>query len=98
MHWGPMPTVQAMLIIGPSVVSHSGMYFVIINCCKFVITVEINEPMIYMNLMAGVFISLIGSYSTNYSKTVTHQAEIFQGKLSTIVIFIGLPCKLCVNL
>ena len=25
-----------------------------------------------------------------------HQAEIFKGKLSTIVIFI--PCKLCVNL
>ena len=37
-----------------------------------------------------------GSYFTNYSKTITHQAEIFQGKLSTIVIFI--PCKLCVNL
>ena len=52
-------------------------------------------------LMAGVFISrdkklIIGSYFTNYSKTITHQGEIFQGKLSTIVIFI--PCKLCVNL
>ena len=52
-------------------------------------------------LMAGVFRLarrklLIGSYFTNYSKTITHQAEIFQGKLSTIVIFI--PCKLCVNL
>ena len=42
--------------------------------------------------MAGV----IGSYFTNYSKTITHQAEIFQGKLSTIVIFI--PCKFIVNL
>ena len=57
-------------------------------------------------LMAGVFVSrdenslldLIGSYFTNYSKTITHQAEIFQGKLSTIVIFIFIPCKLCVNL
>ena len=39
---------------------------------------------------------IIGSYFTNYSKTITHQAEIFQGKLSNIVIFI--PCKLCVNL
>ena len=39
---------------------------------------------------------IIGSYFTNYSKTITHQAEIFQGKLSTIIIFI--PCKLCVNL
>ena len=39
---------------------------------------------------------IIGSYFTNYSKTVTHQEEIFQGKLSTIVIFI--PCKLCVNI
>ena len=39
---------------------------------------------------------IIGSYFTNYSKTITHQTEIFQGKLSTIVIFI--PCKLCVNL
>ena len=39
---------------------------------------------------------IIGSYFNNYSKTVTHQAEIFKGKLSTIVIFI--PCKLCVNL
>ena len=51
-------------------------------------------------LMAGVFVSrqklIIGSYFTNYSKTITHRAEIFQGKLSTIVIFI--PCKLCVNL
>ena len=36
------------------------------------------------------------SYFTNYSKTIAHQAEIFQGKLSTIVIFI--PCKLCVSL
>ena len=34
---------------------------------------------------------IIGSYFTNYSKTITHQAEIFQGKLSTIVIFI--PCN-----
>ena len=25
---------------------------------------------------------LIGSYFTNYSKTITHQAEIFQGQLS----------------
>ena len=42
--------------------------------------------------------SLVGSYFTNQSKTITHhdQAEIFQGKLSTIVIFI--PCKLCENL
>ena len=40
---------------------------------------------------------IIGSYFTNYSKTITHQAEIFQGKLSTIVIFIPW-CKLCVNL
>ena len=52
-------------------------------------------------LMAGVFVSrdeklIIGSYFTNYSKTITHRAEIFQGKLSTIVIFI--PCMLCVNL
>ena len=53
-------------------------------------------------LMAGVFVSqeelklLIGSYFTNYSNTITHQAEIFQEKLSTIIIFI--PCKLCVNL
>ena len=39
---------------------------------------------------------IIGSQFTNYSKTITHQAEIFQGKLSTIVMFI--PCKLCVNL
>ena len=31
---------------------------------------------------------IIGSCFTNYSKTITHQAEIFQGKLSTIVIFI----------
>ena len=31
---------------------------------------------------------IIGSYFTNYSKTITHLAEIFQGKLSTIVIFI----------
>ena len=37
-------------------------------------------------LMAGVFI--FGSYFTNYSKTITYQAKIFQGKLSTIVIFI----------
>ena len=43
-------------------------------------------------LMARVFVS----YFTNYSKTITHRAEIFQRKLSTIVIFI--PCKLCVNL
>ena len=35
---------------------------------------------------------IIGSYFTNYSKTITHQAEIFQGKLSTIVIFIGNLC------
>ena len=35
---------------------------------------------------------IIESYFTNYSKTITHQAEIFQGKLSTIVIFT--PCKL----
>ena len=41
-------------------------------------------------------ILIIGSYFTNYSKTITRQAEIFQEKLSTIVIFI--PCKLCVNL
>ena len=34
---------------------------------------------------------IIGSYFTNYLKTITHQAEIFQGKLSTIIIFI--PCK-----
>ena len=39
---------------------------------------------------------IIGYYFTNYSKAITHQAEIFQGKLSTLVIFI--PCKLCVNL
>ena len=39
---------------------------------------------------------IIGSHFTNYSKTITHQAEIYQGKLSTIVIFI--PCKLRVNL
>ena len=39
---------------------------------------------------------IIRSYFTNYSKTITHQAEIFQGKLSTIVIFI--PWSLCVNL
>ena len=39
---------------------------------------------------------IIGSYFTNYSKTITHQAEIFEGKLSTIVIVI--PCKLCVHL
>ena len=38
----------------------------------------------------------IGSYFTNYLKTITHQAEKLQGKLSTIVIFI--PYKLCVNL
>ena len=60
-------------------------------------------------LMAGVFVSrdetrrdetrrklIIGSCFTNYLKTIIHQAEIFQGMLSTIVIFI--PCKLCVNL
>ena len=29
---------------------------------------------------------IIGSYFTNYLKTITHQAEIFQGKLSTIVM------------
>ena len=46
--------------------------------------------------MAGVFVSRDGSYFTNYSKTITHQAEIFKEKLSTIIIFI--PCKLCVNL
>ena len=28
---------------------------------------------------------IIGSYFSNYSKTITHQAEIFQGKFSTIV-------------
>ena len=39
---------------------------------------------------------IIGSYFTNYSKTITHQGEILKGKLSTIVIFI--PRKLCVNL
>ena len=43
-----------------------------------------------------VFILMAGSYFTNYSKTITHQAEIFQGKLSTIVI--AIQCKLCVNL
>ena len=51
-------------------------------------------------LMAGVLVSrrklIIGSYFTNYSKMITQQAEIFQGMLSTIVIFI--PCKLCANL
>ena len=54
-------------------------------------------------LMVGVVVSrlarrklIVGSYFTNYSKTITHQAEIFKGKLSAIVIFI--PCKLCVNL
>ena len=31
----------------------------------------------------------IGSYFTNYWKTITHQVEIFQEKLSTIVIFIS---------
>ena len=41
---------------------------------------------------------IIGSYFTNYSKTITHQAEIFQGKLSMIVIFIPCTGKLCVNL
>ena len=50
-------------------------------------------------LMAGVFVSrdensLLDLISLIYSKTITHQAEIFQGKLSTIVIFI----PLCVNL
>ena len=40
--------------------------------------------------------SLLDLISLNISLNITHQAEIFQGKLSTIVIFI--PCKLCVNL
>ena len=48
-------------------------------------------------LMSGARRKLIiESYFTDFSKTITHQAEIFQGKVSTIVIFI--PCKLCVNL
>ena len=53
-------------------------------------------------LMAGVFVSRdenslldLTMYITNYSKMITHQAEIFQGKRSTIVIFI--PFQLCVK-
>ena len=47
-------------------------------------------------LMAGVFISrdensLLDLISLIISKTITHQAEIFQVKLYTIVIFI--QCK-----
>ena len=64
-------------------------------------TVKMHSAVLVFILMAGILRLarrklIIGSYFTNYSKTITHQAEIFQGKLSTIVIFI--PRKLCVNL
>ena len=59
-------------------------------------TVNIHSAFIFVFiLMAGVFrLAIIGSYFTNYSKTITHQAEVFQGKLSTIVIFIPCLCFL----
>ena len=45
-------------------------------------TVKMHSAIFVFILMAGV---------THYSKTVTLQQEIFQGKLSAIVTFI--PCK-----
>ena len=50
-------------------------------------TVKMHLALLYSFIMAGVFVSrdensLLESYFTNYSKTITRQAEIFQGKLS----------------
>ena len=48
---------------------------------------KMHSAFLYFILMAGVLSRrklTIGSYFTNYSKTITHQAEIFQGKLYTM--------------
>ena len=63
----------------------------------FVISLRENSKIQHFCIHSnGRSFRLIGSYFTNYSKTITHQTEIFQGKLSTIVIFIS--CKLRINL